>query len=255
MKVRTRYAVVSHSRSGSTMLSTGLGKHSEVHAHYEIFNEHLDQRARATKRSLPYREPEPANVFLDRLFELADGWCWPTCSGFKLFYDHAQTGAAQSAWTWIERNVDVHIIHLVRSNLFDSRVSYEVAKHTGQWSLLCGDRAAKPPPPFEIDAAACERFFEWVVEQRELTRRRFVRNPWIEIEYERDLVSQWPATMTRLQEFLRLPHESIEPISFRQQARAVRNQVSNYSILARRWAGSRWAAFIEDGSGYCDSPE
>jgi hypothetical protein len=249
------YAVVSHHRSGSTMLNTGLGNHSEVRAHGEIFHEDPDERTGETKQALPHREPEPGDVFLDRLFELADGSCWPTCSGFKFFYNQARMGAAQSAWTWIERNTDIHIIHLVRANLFDSWVSYEVAKRTDQWFLARNDRIAKPPPPFAVDAAECEGFFEWVVEHRELTRRRFVRNPWIEIEYEHDLVSRWSATMIRLQDFLELPHESFQPISVRQQARPVRHQVSNYSVLAHRWAGSRWAAFFEDGSGHCDNPK
>jgi len=255
MRVRTVYAVVSHPRSGSMMLNTALGNHSEVRAHHEIFHEDLKQRACATRRAPPYREPEPGDVFLDRLFQLADGWDWPTCSGFKLFYDQAQMGAAQSAWTWMERNTDVHIIHLVRANLFDNWVSYQVAERTDQWFLDRNDRVAKPPPLFEVDAAQCEGFFEWVVEQRELTRRRFVRNPWIEIEYEHDLVSRWSATTTRLQDFLGPPHESIQPSSVRQQAQPVRNQVSNYDDLARRWAGSRWAAFLEDGSRHCDNPK
>jgi hypothetical protein len=249
MRIPTVYAIISHPRSGSTMLSAALGQHSEVRAHAEIFHEDVDQRMCATRRALPHLEPEPGELFLDRLFELTDGWSWPKCSGFKLFYDQAQTGAARSAWTWLERNTDVHIIHLLRANLFDSWVSYEVAEYTDQWFLGRNDRVAKPPPPFEIDAATCQGFFEWIVEQRELTRRRFVRNPWIEIEYEQDLVSRWSATMTRLQDFLGLPHESIQPSSVRQKARPVCHQVSNYSVLARHWAGSPWEPFFGDGGG------
>ena len=230
------------------MLNTGLGNHSKIQAHGELFHPNPDERFCETKLALPYQEPAHGDAFLEGLFMLAEGSCWPRCSGFKLFYQQAQTGAARSAWTWLERNTDVHIIHLVRANLLDSWVSWEVAQRTDQWFLHRTDCVSEPPEPFDVDVDKCEKFFDWVEQQREWTRHRFARHPWIELEYEGDLVSRWSITMTRLHDFLELPHETIQPVSVRQQARPVRCQISNYDVLEQRWSTSRWAAFLEHGS-------
>lgn len=256
LRVRTQFAVITHWRSGSTMLIRGLGEHSGVQAHGEIFHKDPDQRPAATGGMLVYQEPESGGTFLERLFQLGrcrwaptcgcDAWCFPRCSGFKIFYDQAEAHGAESAWRWLEYKTNVHIIHLVRANLLESWVSFQVASRTNEWVREHHQGEANPPPPFEIDALRCERFFYWVVKQRLSTRSRFVHHPWIEIEYQRDLVSHWRTTMSRLQDFLGLTHESIQPVTVRQQARPVREQVTNYSALARRWAGSPWAAFFED---------
>ena len=166
-KIRTLYAVVSHQRSGSSMLNTGLGNHSKIQAHGELFHPNPDERFCETKLALPYQEPAHGDAFLEGLFMLAEGSCWPRCSGFKLFYQQAQTGAARSAWTWLERNTDVHIIHLVRANLLDSWVSWEVAQRTDQWFLHRTDCVSEPPEPFDVDVDKCEKFFDWVEQQRE----------------------------------------------------------------------------------------
>lgn len=136
MRVRTVYALVAHHRTGSMTLNAALDNDSEVRAHPEILREDPDDCKSRTPQAPPYREPEPGDMVLDCLFDLADGWSRPTCSGLKVSY-------------------------------------------------------------------------------------------------------------TR-------PGHARRTISFRQQPQQVRSRAGNNRVLARRCAGSRWAAFLEDGSGHCD---
>lgn len=85
MRVRTVYALVAHHRTGSMTLNAALDNDSEVRAHSEILREDPDDCQSRTPQAPPYREPEPGDMILDRLFDLADGWSRPTCSGLKIF--------------------------------------------------------------------------------------------------------------------------------------------------------------------------
>jgi len=240
----TIFAMISHGRSGSSMLIRSLGEHSEVRAHGELFHDDEIERIRSTHKAEPYDPRESADLFLDQLFDLGE-WTWPSCIGFKLFYNQARKGPASAAWTWLHQHTDVRIIHLLRTNLFESWVSHEVAKRSGEWMLYPDERSAGTPDPFELDPHGCEDFFEWVTGQRDRIRRRFQKHPFKELEYERDLVGRWSETIRELQGFLGLEYQEMEPVTARQRARPVAAQITNYDDLARRWAGSPWSAFME----------
>ena len=131
------FLILSTPRSGSNMLISMLRQIEGVTCWGEIFRpEHRDAKAfrkiaRAfggRNRALRFHE-QSALEFWQKLVASMAGSC--DHFGAKLFYHHRE---GDPIWDHI-RGGNIRILHLYRASLFDTFVSYHVARKTGVWRL------------------------------------------------------------------------------------------------------------------------
>lgn len=99
----------------------------------------------------------------------------------KIFYYHA----APDAPLWREFDEGCRVVHLIRRNLFESYLSAEVARRTGEWQAFVGMSGERRVEPFAIDAAEADRFIQTRRAHVLRTRDFFVgKSDYAELFYE-----------------------------------------------------------------------
>ncbi len=99
----------------------------------------------------------------------------------KIFYYHV----AADAPLWREFDEGCRVVHLIRRNLFESYLSAEVARHTGEWQAFVGKSGERRVEPFVINAAEAEQFIRTRRSQVLRTRTFFAgKSDYSELFYE-----------------------------------------------------------------------
>jgi LPS sulfotransferase NodH len=241
----TKFVILGHGRTGSTLLALAMRQHPGVLMHGEAFARDQEQRRQNVRRKDPYVDGRDAGEYLEYLFQEEHG-DWPLATGIKLFYDHArEQPAAERAWDWLAARRDVHIVHLTRANLLASWASSEVARRTGEWFRPVHKQQVEPPSGFTVDAQACARFFEGVSHHRAWTGRVFAQHPRLELEYEADLCDDFDGTMAKVWTFLALPAHRCERLLSKQRRGPLRDQILNYDELKRYFAATPHARYFD----------
>ncbi len=243
----TKFILLGHGRSGSTLLSLTLGKHPNIRMFLELFHDDERERElsfRADKRF--YRDGEDAVEFLREAVFYPRYWKQLKAVGFKLFYDHARsTKEGKKLWSFLKINKNIYIIHLIRQNILESWISYQTALRSDVWTLMEQDKQKVPKVErFELDARGCEDFFKYVEEQRMWARSFFSHHPFIEIEYEKDLCQNFHENIFKVQDFLGVPRLSTPILTKKQANLTPRQQISNYDKLKSHFAGTVYSEFF-----------
>ena len=237
----TKFIVLSHGRTGSILLSLALGKHPNVRMFLELFHDDEQERHRSFRADdKVYKDGEDGAKFLREAVFYDRYWRKLKAVGFKIFYDQAHKDKYAE---------DIHIIHLIRRNLFESWVSYEVALRTDEWAVLkCEKPKSSPLPPFMIDAKKCGQLFKQVMAYRKWARETFHDHPFLEVEYEKNICGHFQAMMQDIQDFLGLPR-AIADIPTEKQARLKpMDQVSNYEMLKDYFSHTDFKDFFQSPS-------
>ena len=144
-------------------------------------------------------------------------------------------------WDWLVGEKDIAVISLHRRNLLSYFLSLEVARRAGKWMLQPG--ATRPSEAISIDAERAEEAFERRVRYQTRIRERFAQHPFLELSYE-DLTGNTQAALDQIQSFLGVEKLALAPKTLRQEVRPLREAISNYDELARRWRGTRWESVL-----------
>jgi hypothetical protein len=241
----TRFVIVGHGRSGSSLLQVALDRHPAVRCRGELF--HNDPQHRERARGEVYRDAAPVESFLrEAAFSARDG---VAAVGFKLFFYHARQAGASALWDHLAADRELRVILLQRRNLFDSLVSHERSRRARQWRLAPGEALADDYlQPVRLDPEWCERFFEQTLAGMEMTRRRFCRHPLLALDYE-ELVAGFGETLARCQRHLGVDPLAVEPPLLRMNGVPHERGVENYAALQRHFAGSLFAPFFTKEGG------
>jgi LPS sulfotransferase NodH len=204
MRLRpTPFVLLAKSRSGSKWLVELLDGHDEIAAYGEMLGGDqvpADYGATGfprytswlgTRRRLP--GPLARVSYLNRLFATRPD---VKAVGVKLVYGHL--GPDVLAYFSARR---VRIVHLVRHNVFDAMLSYEVAKARGLYATRIGDSV--PPVTVTLDPATLrsrleEHEFSIVHARAAILRYRL---PWTDVSYE-ELVARRDETLQSVCRFL-----------------------------------------------------
>ena len=153
--------------------------------------------------------------------------------GFKMFYEHARANPAQkAAWTHLIDSTDIKVIHLIRRNLLDCKISLEVAIRTDEWLLSRGESSSAPTvAPFSISPWDCQSYFGQITTDRMWAVKAFADHPVLTLEYEKDLCGDFAGAMARVFAFLKVPAIPVTPQTVKQQARVSADIVLNYAEL------------------------
>jgi len=245
----TRFIVLCHARSGSNVVSLGLDWNKVVKVFGEIFQA-SDEPARdglPGRLSPAERWADPARFLEQEVFAPP-----PTgrfrALGFKMFYEHARDGEAQRAvWTYLIDHADIKVIHLVRRNLFDCKVSLEVALRSGEWLRNSGEKSsAAPVEPFSLSPWECGQYFGQITTSRLWAAEAFAHHPMLDLEYERDVCGDFAAAMARVFDFLGVPAVSVTPPLAKQQTRRPADQILNYDELRRTFRHTLYEDYFSD---------
>jgi LPS sulfotransferase NodH len=241
-----RFVVMGHGRSGSTVLMLALREHPKLTAHSEVFNEESASRAWSMEDGArPYREHEDGADYLRSVVFRTPTDPTIRSVGFKIFYEHGrQWPAASTAWDYLRGERDIHVVHLIRRNLLEAWISFEVAERSGVWVQSEADARPRSVPPFRIDPDRVERFFRRIERRRIWTRRAFWGHPFLEVEYERGIYADFQGTADRIFRFLGVSPVPVQPRLAKQAFLGPHRQVLNYEELRRRFEGTAHERFF-----------
>lgn len=241
-----RFVLLGRSRIGSNLLRSLLNAHSQAVVFGEVF-QNKDEIGWAM-------EGFPTNgrtqqLFLNQPIQLLEQKLWRnypaevTAVGFKLFYYHARDPAWQAVWPYLQQDPTLHILHLKRRNLLEVHLSRQRAVRSEQWVSTDGQTA--PVGPITLDYEACVADFEQSRAWEREAETFFAYHPQLEIIYE-DLATNMESEMGRIQQFLGLAYQPVQPKTHKQRQRPLAESIANYDQLKAQLAGSPWASFFEE---------
>jgi LPS sulfotransferase NodH len=242
----TPFVVLGRSRVGSNLLRSLLNAHPHVTAFGEVFRkineldwDHVGYFQSASASALVERDPVR---FLDtQLFGR-----YPRAIqavGFKLFYYHAREEAHAGIWPWLRGRRDIKVIHLKRENLLQTHVSRKRAALTGQWVNTSGQPDQTVPLRLDYDEVLAD--FEQTRAWETDCDQAFADHPVLQVRYER-LASDYQAEARRLETFLGVVPQVVQPATFQQSTQPLSATVENYADVKARFAGTPWSAFFTD---------
>jgi phytanoyl-CoA hydroxylase len=248
-----RFIVLSHPRSGSTLLVNALQQHPRLRVHNELLTNTEDEESRRRLYSIGGRflgDGDDEAEFLKHVFSpLGD----EVGVGFKLMHHHAR-GPRSSGRDFLRADRDLHVIHLRRDDYLACLVSEEVALRTGIWNVL---GAGEPPdvPPFALGVEECRATFEKLAGWHRAAREEFANQPWLEVGYG-SLTRHFDATLARVFEFVGVEPAPVEPRLQKLARRSPKQQLSNFDELQAAFHGTEFARFFGMGfEGYVDRIE
>jgi len=250
----TRFVILTKSRSGSKWLVELFDRHEGVDAYGELFAGPGAARDYGSS-GVPYFDAYLENVRLRRICPLLYHRVsylsklyasrLDAAIGFKLMYGHAARGLFE--YFALRR---VRVVHLIRGNVFDAVLSYEVAKARGLFGLRRGDIV--PPVKVTLDPEGLRRRLEeheFAIAQARCRIQRY-RLPWLDVFYE-ELVSRREETMERALRFLGVePHVDDLRSSFAPVDDVPREDVIENLVDVRRvLSGTRFEWMLADPVG------
>lgn len=242
-----RFVLLSHARTGSTLLHTLLAAHPEVRIFGELFNPNENLR-RNFLGNIPFLEnqADPVAYLKNHIYKNNH-----QAVGFKLFYYHARSDNWAAVWEFL-KSEKIAILHLRRKNLLERFLSQKSAESTGIWIQKSGAKPAAKPC-LELDLEECIRDM-YRTEHFELQSREFFwGNPYLEIYYE-DLVDPYSTALTNILAFLRVSLQPLPATTEKQAILPKSKRIKNYTKLKEgfrtaideKWAKPHWLGFLED---------
>ena len=239
-----KYIIMSHPRSGSTMLTGILSQHSQIISFHELFHSrHIQFYTRGynnhSKPLLLLRYCYPT-YFLDHFI-------FPAYSenikavGFKVFPVHLNRIPFAPVWEWLNCNKDVKVIFLTRRNLLATYLSLEKARKSGRWAIRDTSKLDK-----ENVTLNYKRLIKQFNRHRKLTTEAFNRlsnHQIFQITYE-EIISDYKNKIRNIQNFLEVDFEPHEPIHKKQEMRPLSEVITNYNELRDRFINTEWSSFF-----------
>jgi LPS sulfotransferase NodH len=267
MAYTEKFILLSHPRSGSTLVTLALQSHSDIRMFGELFHADIQHRLKAygwgierrpsmqlnprRTKGWYYTDHQEGDRFLQELVYGDRGEDCPVASGFKLFYNHARSERAKSAWDYIRLHEELRIIHLVRANLLDCFVSIRTAETTTVWEVELGEPPSSEPPVLSIAHEECERYFKSIMLQRRQVASELFSpgRRVLQVEYERDILGAFDKMLYKIQEFLGVVPQSLPQLLQKQATAPTKARIKNYAELRRRFEKTEFAQFfVHNGS-------
>ncbi|MGI9235083.1 MAG: Stf0 family sulfotransferase [Woeseiaceae bacterium] len=245
-----KFIILGVSRSGSNLLRDLLNAHSQTITFGELFRNDdslawdcpvNDKFKSQSKKVVSLIQNDPIKLMENLVYGETAGHI--KALGFKLFYYHAQGENLKPIWNYLRDNKDVKILHLKRTNYLKRYVSLVKAKDTNVWRDATGKKTKNVT--VSIDYEDCLNAFEQVKSWESEYATFFQDHECIDVIYE-NLASDSGPEMRRIQEFLNLAHEDVQPSIFRQSKRSLSETISNYSELKEKFSGTPWTVFFDE---------
>jgi hypothetical protein len=220
-----KYIVLSRARTGSNLLISYLGSHSEIFAKGELFES-------VCGRSI------------DRLFQSVYGFqpSFTKASGFKIFYYHPCDKPSPEVWQRLIDDKHIKVIHLKRRNILKTITSQMIAEETDQWLTTKSSDKSNSKVVLDPDRVVFEihRVLDHYVEFEE----KFKNHDVFEIFYE-NLVSDARGEFARVTDFLRVSRQDPKTILVKQSRGRAMDQIENAESVTSALIDAGLSAYIE----------
>jgi len=232
--------IVGNPRTGSTLLSTLLLQHPDVHVHGELFhpveNERQGTHAMRQRRKAWFDpDNDDAILFLDEhVFGVSSDYLERPVSvvGVKIFADHVSSGGASHLFRRIRAHYpQAVILHMRRDDYLSALISLEFAQRGRQWVNWSHDvQEREKVRPFSIDIARARAFFASMYRADSFFALRFSGPGYVAVEYA-DLVADVPGTMEGVFGALGVPPAEVSTVTQKQVQSADWKLVENLPEL------------------------
>lgn len=246
-----RFIVVTRTRTGWHLLRSALNTHSQVVVLGELFK----NPETTVLRNWPYHyvpawygrrlsaliRSDPIRFLETKVF-----CTYPAAVravGFKIGYRHARESQWTPVWPYLQERKGLKVIHLKRRNILKAHLSLVRAQESRLWVSRSGD--ADPVRPVHLDIEKCLSAFEETRADGIACDRFFDGHERTDVFYE-DLCDSYPAEIDRIQAFLGVRSETIEPKTRRLGTRPLSESIENYGELVRRFTDTPWEAFLHE---------
>lgn len=240
----TRFLILASARTGSTLLTRSLNRHSGILTYGEILRDQSFFPARFAEfgNSQGLFQRDPVEFIESKVYRKYPPHV--AAVGFKIFYRHAprETAWGQAVWRYLAEQKSIKVIHLKRRNLLKAQLSRQKAAGTKEWIKYSAEKQHSAITLTYDDALA--RFTQtrqWETEYAAL----FAEHPLLDVYYE-DLAADFSNQMARLQSFLQVAPEPLEPTTQKRPSLPLSAQIANYEELKSQFQGSPWAEFFEE---------
>ncbi len=196
----SNFIIISHGRTGSTLLVKALNVNPDVCCASELFG---PPNQKHPNDAIVNYTAGPGDVFLQTFYSL--NIC--PAMGFKIFTFHARANSeASKAWDYLISDKNIKCIFLRRENLLAAYISELRARETGQWQ----------PSPMQqedhlstekiiVDPERAKKYISQIEIQMNRARDDFSDHDVLEISYE-ELQSDIENLMLRLSDFLNIKY-------------------------------------------------
>lgn len=244
-----KFFILGRGRSGSNFLRGLLNSHSRIVVFGELFRsfdsigwEFPDYEGYLrSPRLRTMAQHAPVEFLRKKVFrkfpeEVA-------AVGFKLFYYHAQEDSRQPVWNFLRDQKEIKVIHLKRNNTLKVLLSEKKAFETDRWTNTTGEPEQRLS--INIKYEECLQFFSRAHWEKESFDEFFDGNQKLDVVYE-DLADNLVYEIKRVQEFLGVGCEPVQPRTYKQSNQPLSEAIANYFELKKEFNGSPWESFFED---------
>lgn len=233
-------------RTGSTLLTLGLGQHPDVQVYGELF--HPVAAERHGSHAIPAKDG--GRISFDEAkddaiaFVKAHVFSNPSigAAGFKLFGSHVQCAGTERIFARLKDEIEgLKVVHIIRSNYLDVLVSERMAKATGQWQR----KPSEPAPqydPARIEPERVLRFFE-AMRNADATFRNVFAGSYCAVHYA-DLSLHFKQHMSRVFEFLGVRKFDVAPKIEKQIRTPARDLIANYDEIRKAVSGTPYESMV-----------
>ncbi len=244
-----RFIILGRGRSGSNFLRGLLNSHRQIITFGELFRfpesigwEFPDHDMFLQSHSLlSLMQTDPGRFLEEQVYRKFPGHI--SAVGFKLFYYHAQDDPRKTVWSYLRGQEDLKIIHLKRNNTLRLIVSETKAFKTNRWT----NTTAEQEETFTLALTYHQCLHRFLQEQAHKDQFDIFFNGHCKMDviYE-DLDRDYETEMKPIQAFLGVSYEAVKPLTYKQSNQPLREVISNYDELKKRFKGTRWAGFFEE---------
>ena len=211
-----RFIILSHPRSGSTLLHTYLNSHWQVHSYGELFTQQVQESFETGNRTVNAFYKARMLRSFPRMIRAV---------GFKFFYQYTETGWGNDLLKLLQADPELVVIHLKRRDSLRTAVSYALAKATGHWTY------ARNEAHVELDADEVGAIMKAQSKTEALLSALFMQHRVLQVSYE-DLDDRPENELKRVQEFLGVPVKKLITTLKRQHEGGMERYVANYDQLS-----------------------
>lgn len=241
-----KFIILGRSRVGSNFLRGLLNSHSEVTVFGELFQNKEEigwvlPGYYPSRRMLRLFHEAPVDFLEKKVFKAFPEHT--AAVGFKIFYYHAQDEKWKPVWDYLQSMPDLKVIHMKRRNILKTHLSRQRAIKTDRWVNTYGSR--EPQRSISLDYEACLDDFIRTRAWEEAYDAYFAGNDILEVMYE-DLAADYQWEVTRIQAFLGVEYEHVQPVNYKKSRQSLSEAIANYCELKERFQQTPWSPFFED---------
>ena len=235
-----KFIVLTHARSGSSMLVATLGQHPEIIRFQELFTsgsigfntEGFDNNS---KNMIRLRNRYPVEFLQRQIFS-----SYPSdikAVGFKLFPEQIDSKHLSCVWDWIVANKSIRIILLTRDSLLEAYVSKLIALKTNGFRCMYDSDRTNTTVNVNYEDCLSEFQKRYVYHQKALEQLK--HHKLLCLKYE-EVVRDLDNSFRRLQEFIGVSVLPISVVSLKKEVRRMSEVIENYVELRERFSNTQW---------------